>query len=290
MKNDQGHTRYEPGAFNLTCSLVSEMVGRSHLNFLTELNATGMDLVRQRTREAGNIPPTYTAFVIKAVSLALLEYPALNSMILHIPFLGQKRIPLKEVTATVAVERVYRDVDRVFAGVIPDSSEQSLNDITRLLRHYARAPIEEVPSFRQFMAVARWARWLPRTMGWLVRLPNWSSRLWRKFRGGCFTVTSPGKHGGFDQVLPPWPWPITLSFGAVKIRPWIEDDQVVARKTMRLTLTVDRRLAHGALLTRFAEHLRTLLEQPQTWVSMPLVGKTQPDHRATRPNLQETAA
>ena len=34
----------------------------------------------------------------------------------------------------------------------------------------------------------------------------------------------------------------------------------VARNTMRLTLAVDRRLANGAPLARFAERVRVLLE------------------------------
>ena len=76
-------------------------------------------------------------------------------------------------------------------------------------------------------------------------------------------MTSPGKYGGCDQVLPPWPWPLTFSFGAVKARPWVENGQVVARKTMRLTVTADRRLANGAPLARFAERVKELLEAPK---------------------------
>ena len=84
--------------------------------------------------------------------------------------------------------------------------------------------------------------------------------MWQKYRGGSFVVTSPGKYGGADVIIPTWPWPLTFAFGSIKPRPVVEDGVVVPRNTMRLTLAVDRRLANGAPLARFAERVRVLLE------------------------------
>ena len=62
------------------------------------------------------------------------------------------------------------------------------------------------------------------------------------------------------MIIPTWPWPLTFAFGSIKSRPVVKDGVVVARNTMRLTLAVDRRLANGAPLARFAERVRVLLE------------------------------
>jgi pyruvate/2-oxoglutarate dehydrogenase complex dihydrolipoamide acyltransferase (E2) component len=244
-------------------------VGRNHLHFLNELDATGMDRWRRAAGAAGQTRPSYTAFVIKAAAIALREHPHLNRMIRERPF-STRLVPLDNVTATVAVEGVVGHVDMVFAPMLREPDERALADLTDQLRLFATTEPAEVPEFRRFVALAKWARWVPSLVGALLRLPSRSRRLWTAFRGGAFAVTSPAKYGGCDAVLPPWPWPLTFSFGHVRVRPWVADGRVVARKTMRLTLTSDRRLANGAPLARFAERVRQLLERPEQMEPLPV--------------------
>lgn len=258
--------RYDQGFFNTARLLVREIVDRNHLHFLCELDASGMDTVRAAVRTAGGQTPTYTAFVVKAVGLALKEHPHLNVMVQERPW-NTRLVPLKNMTATVAVERNVDGVDMVFAPMVQDSGERNLGDLTSQLRHFAEAEPNEISEFVRFQQLVRWARWVPSLVGLLFRIPALSPGLWARFRGGAYAVTSPGKYGGCDQVLPPWPWPFTFSFGAVKFRPWVVGDQVVPRRTMRLTITVDRRIANGAPIARFAERLRELLERPECWAS-----------------------
>ncbi|MCK6472155.1 MAG: 2-oxo acid dehydrogenase subunit E2 [Planctomycetes bacterium] len=260
--------RYDQGFFNAACALVKEIVPRNHLHFLCELDATGMDAVRAECRRRGSPAPTYTAFVVQAAARALMEHPNLNALIVEGPF-RTRLVPLNNVTATVAVERVVGGVDTVFSSRLENAAGRTLADLTEELRHYATAPVEDVPDFVRFLKLIRLARWLPTLAAWILRAPSKSARLWTRFRGGSFAVTSPGKYGGCDQVLPPWPWPLTFSFGAVKRRPFAAGDRVEARKTMRLTITADRRLANGAPLARFAETVRTLLENPAAWADLP---------------------
>jgi hypothetical protein len=129
------------------------------------------------------------------------------------------------------------------------------------------------------VTLVKWARWLPSLTGAVLRTPSLSRRLWTAFRGGAFAVTSPAKYGGCDTVLPPWPWPLTFSFGHLRVRPWVAAGRVVPRKTMRLTLTSDRRLANGAPLARFAERVRRLLEEPEQMEALPVAAGagTKPD-------------
>lgn len=279
MNNARPVLRYDQGFFYAACALVREIVSRNHLHFLCELNASGMDAVRKRMRSAGRQAPTYTSFVIKAAAIALREHPHLNAMIRELPW-STCLIPLKNVTATVAVERDVDGVDMVFAPMLQTPNEQTLESITAQLAHFAQAEVDAVPEFVQFRAMTRLARWLPSLVSVLLRLPTLSERLWCKYRGGSYAVTSPGKYGGCDQVLPPWPWPLTFSFGSVKLRPWVVGNQVVPRRTMRLTITADRRLANGAPLARFAERLRELLEDPVSW---------EPTERKTKCKVHDAA-
>ncbi len=253
---------YDQGFFNAACKLVDEIVPRNYLHFLVELDASGMDRMRNLAKRENRMPPTYTAFVIKAVSTALLEHPHLNCMIQETPF-EKRLVRLQEIIATVAVERIHEGLDMVFAAQLEDSARRSLTSLTRQLRSFAQVDINALPEYRRFHALIKWARWLPTLVGWLFRLPSLSPKFWRAYRGGSFAVTSPAKYGGCDQVLPPWPWPLTFSFGQVKERPWVLAGRVVVRKTMRLTVTADRRLANGAPLARFSERVRGLLENPE---------------------------
>jgi hypothetical protein len=262
VKNAEPHGRYDQGFFNTACQLVNEIIPRNHLHFLTELDASGMDHFRQNAKHAGRQVPTYTAFVVKAAAIALREHPHLNCMIQERPF-STRLIPLPDVTATVAVERLVNGVDMVFAPMIKNPDDRELGEVTRELRWFAGAAVNDVPEFKQFVSLVKLARWLPTLVGRIFRLPSLSAKLWRKYRGGSYAVTSPAKYGGCDQVLPPWPWPLTFSFGAVKERPFVVNGELTVRKTMRLTITSDRRLANGAPLARFAERMRQLLENPE---------------------------
>jgi hypothetical protein len=262
MRNAQPYGRYDQGFFNTACQLVEEIVPRNYLHFLAELDASGMDRFRQNAKRAGQVAPTYTSFVVKAAAIALREHPHLNCMIQERP-LSTKLIPLPDVTATVAVERMVGGVDMVFAPMIKNPDDRALADMTQEMRWFAAADVNDVPEFKQFVSLVKVARYLPTLVGRLFRLPSLSAKLWRKYRGGSFAVTSPAKYGGCDQVLPPWPWPLTFSFGAVKERPFAVAGQIAVRKTMRLTITADRRLANGAPLARFAERVKELLEHPE---------------------------
>lgn len=264
MVHEERTRKFDLAVFNISSLLVEEMSGRSYLNFLCELDASGMDSIRNKARRTGRIVPTYTAFVIKAVALALREHPRLNAMFQERPC-STRRVPLKDIVATVAVERVVNGVDMVFAPMLSSPDRKTLGCLTKHLRLLSHAEPRDILEFRRFLFITKLASRLPTLVRCLLRIPGLSPALWGKFRGGAYVVTSPGKYGGFDQVLPPWPWPLTVSFGVVKTRPFVLNGHILPRPTMRLTITADRRLAHGAQLARFAEYLKVLLERPDEW-------------------------
>jgi pyruvate dehydrogenase E2 component (dihydrolipoamide acetyltransferase) len=81
--------------------------------------------------------------------------------------------------------------------------------------------------------------------------------------GATFTVSNLGMFGvdRFTAVVNA-PQAAILAVGAMKERPVVRDGEVVARRTMTMTLSADHRVLYGADAARFLARVRDLLEQP----------------------------
>jgi pyruvate dehydrogenase E2 component (dihydrolipoamide acetyltransferase) len=84
-----------------------------------------------------------------------------------------------------------------------------------------------------------------------------------EIEGGTFTVSNLGMFGipSFSAVVNP-PEPGILAVGATVKRPVVQDDAVVIRPIMTVTLSVDHRATSGAEGARLLESIRRHLEQP----------------------------
>ncbi len=82
-------------------------------------------------------------------------------------------------------------------------------------------------------------------------------------RGATFTVTNFGTEGGrFAAPIVRPPQVAILGFGAVRVRPVVEGDAVVAAPTLPISLSADHRIVDGRDATGFAEAVATLLADP----------------------------
>jgi pyruvate dehydrogenase E2 component (dihydrolipoamide acetyltransferase) len=82
--------------------------------------------------------------------------------------------------------------------------------------------------------------------------------------GGTFTVSNLGMYGveHFTAIINP-PEAALLTVGALKKKPVVDDnDRVVPRDEMNLTLICDHRILYGADGAEFLARVRELLEQP----------------------------
>ncbi|ETW21964.1 dihydrolipoamide acetyltransferase family protein [Mycobacterium gastri] len=83
--------------------------------------------------------------------------------------------------------------------------------------------------------------------------------------GSTFTVSNFGSLGVDDGVpVINHPESAILGMGAIKARPVVVDNEIVARPTMTLTCVFDHRVADGAQVARFLCELRDLIESPAT--------------------------
>jgi len=85
-----------------------------------------------------------------------------------------------------------------------------------------------------------------------------------ELEGGTFTLTNLGMFGvdEFGAIINP-PQSAILAVGRIAERPVVEEGQVVARPTIRLTFSVDHRVLDGAEGARFLSDLKALIEEPE---------------------------
>jgi pyruvate dehydrogenase E2 component (dihydrolipoamide acetyltransferase) len=82
-------------------------------------------------------------------------------------------------------------------------------------------------------------------------------------RGATFTVTNFGTEGGrFATPIVRPPQVAILGFGAVRRRPLVDDDAVIAAPTLPISLSADHRVIDGRDATGFLERILALLREP----------------------------
>jgi pyruvate dehydrogenase E2 component (dihydrolipoamide acetyltransferase) len=83
--------------------------------------------------------------------------------------------------------------------------------------------------------------------------------------GGTFTITNVGSFGvdSGTPIINPGESAI-LCFGAIKRRPWVVDDQIVARDVCTLSLSFDHRHIDGEAGSRYLADVAGILEDPGT--------------------------
>jgi pyruvate dehydrogenase E2 component (dihydrolipoamide acetyltransferase) len=168
-----------------------------------------------------------TDLLIKACALALRDFPTLNASFvppnqLHI----YKRI---DINIAVATEH------GLIAPYVPDADHKPLAAIARLTK--------------DLIARAREERLRP-----------------EEYQGGTFTISNLGMFGlveHFTAIINP-PQAAILAVGSILREPVYREgsEEPVPVRRLRLTLSVDHRVADGAVAARFLETVRTLLEQP----------------------------
>ena len=190
-----------------------------------EIDMEGAHGLRERWRVEGRSPlPSFNDLVVKAVALALREFPGLNAAYDEGKALRFSRI---NVGVAVATE------DALFVPTIFDADTRSVAEIAAESRRLS----EKVRS----RAISR-----------------------EELDGGTFTISNLGMFGvrRFNAVVNR-PQAAILAVGEVAPRPWVTPDGGISvRRLMDVALSCDHRIVYGAEGARFLQLLRRLLEDP----------------------------
>lgn len=231
-------------------------------NTATLLSEVRLDRIEKLRASHASVPkPSYTALVARAVAIALHEHPVANRRVMSgwlWRILGRRVQEFKNVDISVAVERNIVDAEGFsFVEVLRNVDHRSLADISKSLAMLVSSDAE---SSRNWNTIRKLIRIFPVRLVWLVgQMACWIPSIWVEHRGGAVLISSPGKYGA-HAILASWPWPIGISFGHVRLRPVVEEGQVIAAPTFFLTMNFDRRLLAGAPAARLFQRIVQLLE------------------------------
>jgi pyruvate dehydrogenase E2 component (dihydrolipoamide acetyltransferase) len=180
--------------------------------------------LRKRLKEVADPTPSYNDMVVKAAAIGLREHPRVN---------GAYRDGKFEIYEKVNIGVAVAAEDALVVPTVFEADTKSLGQIAR----DARAAAERVRDKT-------------------ITPPELS--------GATFTVSNLGMFGieFFTAIINP-PQASILTVGKLEKRPAVdENDRIVARDQMTLSLVCDHRILYGADGAQFLGRVKELLEQP----------------------------
>lgn len=189
-----------------------------------EVDMTDLVTMREQLRAYPESLPSFNDFIVKAVALALREFPRVN---------GSYRDGEIEEHSQVNVGIAVAGEDALVVPTVTDADRKSVRDIAAASRELAAK----------------------------VRDGSISPA---ELAGGTFTVSNLGMYGidSFSAVINP-PQAAILAVGSLRPRAVAtEDGTIVARSTVHLSLACDHRILYGADGARFLHRVQELLEHP----------------------------
>ena len=202
--------------------------------------ATGEADATPTTPSAGAAPTTPSAAAAGAGGAA----PAgvtLTDLVVRAAALALEKVPLANSAWTGDAVRVFETADIAVAVATPAGL------VTPVVRDAGGKRLATLAAeLRDLTVRARDGRLQP-----------------SEYAGGTFTISNLGMYGvsRLYAILNP-PQSCILGVGAIESRPIVRDGEVVAGRTMAVTLSADHRTLDGATGAAFLRELRELIEHP----------------------------
>ncbi len=200
-----------------------------HVSTMDEVDVSALVALRQEMKaaaEASSVKLTYLPFIIKAVVASLKRYPYLNAS-------------LDDAAQEIVLKPYYHiglavdDPDGLVVPVVKDADQKSLIELAREIQDLTGRAHQHTLS-REDMS------------------------------GSTFTITNYGSFGGMFAT-PVINYPEVGIFGAGRIQKRavvLEDDSIVVRPVMTVSLTFDHRVVDGGTAGRFTNQVMRYLNRP----------------------------
>jgi len=194
-----------------------------HAILIVEVDMSEAVKLRKDFEKMKNVQLSYNAVFVKAVAMALREYPILNSTLEENQIKILKNI---NVGVAVATER------GLIVPVIHDVDEKSLADLST-------------------------------TIAQLVEKTRLDTLSRSDVTGGTFTITNLGMFGidAFIAIINPKQAAI-LAIGRIADKAKVVDGQILIQPTVTLSLSFDHRIFDGAPAAQFLNRIKEILENP----------------------------
>ena len=191
--------------------------------FYLTVNTDVTELVglRAKLNEAGDMKVSYNDFIIKAVAAGLEKYPVMT---------GQLAGDAIKMAETINVGLAISVPDGLVAPILKDVNKKD---------------VKQIAADNQALVEKAKANKLAPT----------------DLEGGCITVSNLGAFGidNFIPIVVPGQCSI-LGIGRITDTCVPDDGGIAVRKLMKMTLSVDHKVANGAYAAQFLDYVRKLLE------------------------------
>lgn len=183
----------------------------------------------------------WAAIFLKAYGMVVRQTPALRSWFL--PGLWPRLATTEQNVATLAINRLDEDVERLCWARLERPEERPLADIQQFIDDCGRKPLAEM--FKRQIELERLPGWLRRTvLRWNLR----SASAKRAARLGTFSLSTLAGLGADNRFHP------TLCTSSLAYGPLAPDGRC------RVTLIADHRVVDGALVARSLIMLEQVLQ------------------------------
>ena len=194
--------------------------------FYLTVKADVTNLVARRAEinATGDVKVSFNDFIIKAVATALEKYPIMT---------GQLAGNAIKLADAIHVGLAISVPDGLVAPLVKDVNKKSLKQIAR----DSQALVERARNDKLDLS---------------------------DLEGGCTTVSNLGAFGieSFIPIVVPGQCTI-LGVGRITDTCVPDNGNILVRKLMNMTLSVDHKVANGAYAAQFLDFVRTLLEDPK---------------------------
>ncbi len=199
-----------------------------HTTMIEEIEVSNLVSFRERMKKqvGEDVKLTYLPFIMKALVLALKEFPVFNSV-------------LDEASDEISYKLNYNigiatDTDRgLVVPVVFDVDRKSIIDLAH--------GIEEV-----------------------ANLARDNKLTLEHLRGGTFSITNYGAIGGsFGTPIINYPESAILGIGRIQQKPIVKDGKITIGQMLPLSLSIDHRIIDGASGVRFIRLIEEALQDPE---------------------------
>jgi pyruvate/2-oxoglutarate dehydrogenase complex dihydrolipoamide acyltransferase (E2) component len=244
--------------FDVNATIVEREIRSSlTVSLTTEVDLSIIESIRENIKSK----PSYTSFVIKAIAIALKEYPYANRRMLRKSLIPFRRNRIQQFTScdfAIACEKNLPGIEvSTFIDILRDADRLSLAEINIWLHALANSDETSNKQWREYKTlIYKTPVWLAK---FVINLPVLFPSLWSKWRGGAVIISSPAKYG-VDIMSGSWMNPLGITFGLVKKRAFVKNDELVICPTFFFSLNFDRRVMAGAQASRFFKRIVNILE------------------------------
>lgn len=209
-------------------NMVESLQTAAHVTHSDWVDISKLAVLKEREKAAAEdkgVKLTFLPFIVKAVVLALKEFPYLNSS-------------LDDSSGEIVIKQYYN------VGIAVDTP------------HGLMVPVVKSPNEKTLIEIGR-------EIYRVAELARTREIELKDLQGGTFTITNIGSIGGiFSTPIINYPECAILGLGRAFDMAVPEDGEIKIKKMLPISLSFDHRIVDGAMAAKFANEIKRRLEDP----------------------------